>query len=416
MTHPFPNTASHLTPDHQGGFTLLELLLVIGLLAVLFLGITKITNSWMNAEIASGAGQHMQRVTKSVEEFVGGNWSTLTETADALSGTGTWANLRTKLNDEGLLNNNQLVSPLGAPLRIAFSRVGGLSRVVIYTTTTLPYERVAEAARQSGNSGGTISRFPNATNAYGGYGQWRLPVTQLLPASAGAFPCTPTNNAQSCFVSVISFSNTTLCGLYLYRNTTSCTDGTTMAADLNMNNRNITNANTVTTRTMEVTENANLANMNVAGTTRLNGQTMMTNGLNVTGGTMNINGEANFSQDITANNTLRAQNLSVSTIEAERIETTNMDVDAMRVNGRLAVDDSVAVNGDVTVAGGGIYAAEINAGRINAGTGQINVGAVDVQNTMNITGNLSVVGGTVLTDQMVVTKCSRVQGQQFGNC
>jgi len=410
--------------NSQSGFTLLELLLVIGVTAVMFLGIMQITRSWMQAEIAGKAGQHMQRVTTAVREYVEANGvGPLAETADAINGGAAgWADLRAKLEQENLLNAGVLQSPLGVPLQISFSKNGSVSHTVIFATAPLPYDRVMDAAKQTGNSGGFLSVLPDANNAYGGYGQWRVAATQLYPASAGVFPCIPTARGQSCFLSLISHTDEELCGLYLYRNPTSAScGGNAMATDLRMNNNNISNANEVQTANMTVNQDANLGQMAVAGTTTLNGQTAMSGGLDITGGDMTVNGDATFTNNVTASNTLRALKLDVATIDAERIETTNLDTDQMNVAGKLAVDENMSVNGDVTIKGTGIYASEINAGQVNAGDGQIRVGTVDVQNNMNINGNVAISGGTVSTDQLVIKKCTRIDigsgaSKNYGDC
>lgn len=413
MTHP-------RTSSSENGFTLLELLLVIGVTAVMFIGIVKISTGWMNNEVSTNAGQHMQRVNTAVHSYMEANWAApLTETTDAVNGGASgWEGLRTKLEQEGLLTGGQLVSPLGSPMRITFFRTGTIARAIIFTTTPLPFERVLEAAQQTGNTGGTLAVRPDVNSAYGAYGQWRVPSTQLYPATAGAFPCVP-SNTNSCFISLVSQSTGTLCGLYLYRvpAETGCL-GNTMMTDLNMNNRNITNANQVNTTTTNVAGNANMNNMNVAGTTTLNGPTTISNTMTV-GGTMTVSGDANFNGEVTmtGGGQLVANRIAVNTIEAERIEATKLQADEIDVSGTLGVAQDLTVNGNMTVNGtNGIYAASVNTGLVQAGNGVVSVGSVDIQNTMTVTGNMTVSGGGVFTDHMAIMRCTVIQGRTYGSC
>lgn len=416
----------HTRPSSQSGFSLLEILLVIGVTSVMFLGIMQITTSWVNSEISSGAGQHMQRVTNTVQNYIEANWENLTETTDAVNGGAAgWDELKTQLEEEGLIVNNQLRSPLGVDLQISFTKSGGMSRAIIFSTTPVPYTRANEAARQVGNSGGTLSFFPNANFAFGAFGQWRIPVTQLYPATAGAFPCTP-NQGNSCLVAMVGFSDATLCGTYLYRaSIADCPDGNRMATDLNMNNRDINNSQNILAENLNVSDTATLGNTTVAGNTNLNGPATMNNGLNIAGGGMSVTGDANFSGNVqmAGGGNLRALTLDVNTIEAERIEATNLRAENVNVNGSLAVDNTVTVNGDIRVNGAGseIFAGAVNAGQFTAGSGEIQVGTMNVQNTMQISGQVELTGGAISADRVVITRCTTIRDaggelRTYGSC
>ena len=180
----------------QSGFTLLELLLVLGVAAIILVGITQITRSWVDSESASSAGQQLARVSQITQKFVESNFGTLPATNDALAEPpgSPWEDLKTTLSQEGMLNGGVLRSTFNVPMRISYvvdiSVTPAVYRASIYTTTNLPNKRVLQAARQAGNNGGTVTVMPttpsSANFANGAFGQWQIAVNQLSPS--GFFP------------------------------------------------------------------------------------------------------------------------------------------------------------------------------------------------------------------------------------
>lgn len=401
----------------QSGFTLLELLLVIGVTAVLFLGITQIMRGWVNGETSTSAGSHLQRASALMQRHIENNWAILTDTNDALNdGRAEWIDLKTSFQNAGLLNGNQLRSPLGVPLAISFLKVGTISRGVIYALTPVSQKQALDAARQSGNVGGTLSNFPNNTNAYGAFGQWRVPAGQLMPGGA-ALPCTP-GATTSCLVAVVSFNSTTLCGSYLYRTTqAACASANTMQTGLNMNNHDISNAKDVSTADLNIANTAALGDTTVNGTTTLNGPATAASGLNVTAGGMTVSGTANFANNVTVVGDVTAPNVNAVNVQSDNILANEIKAANLNMpNGKLAVDESIAVNGNVSVAGGEVLAASVNAGQIDASAGNITTGTVTIQNQMVINGQVRVTGGALAADHLVAEHCTIVNGESFGNC
>jgi prepilin-type N-terminal cleavage/methylation domain-containing protein len=420
------NIHSRTRKSREDGFTLLELLLVIGVASVLFLGIIKITTGWVDNEVADGAGQQLQRVSAIVQSYVEANWNnadptlTLTPTDDAIHSTDLpWASLKSELDQEGLLNNGELRTPLNAPLKVAYiidaSSGNKIYRATIYATQALPYKRVIEAARESGNTGGIINTFPDSTSAFGAFGQWKVPVAKLLPS--GSAPCTP-NSGNACLVAMISYNQQTLCGPFLYRSDVEtgglCAGGNTMTTDLNMNTNNITDAGNIAAQSLTVNGNADLAAATVSGNTTLQGPVTASNGMNITAGGMTVIGDSTFSNDVTmGGGSLTATDLTANTVQAATIATNALNADNMTMTGTnatLSVDNSITVNGNVSVAGSNaeILATTVNAGQINAGGGEVRVGSMEIDNTLNIKGQVNVTGGAIAVNQLVANHCVQI--------
>jgi len=417
--------------SREAGFTLLELLLVLGVAAIVFLGIVQITRSWVDSESSSAAGQHLARISTITQKYIEGKFNVLTPTDDAIADganpTSPWADLRTTFQQAGLLDNtNSLKSPFNVPMHISFVKDVSVNpniyRAAIFTTQNLPNKRVLDAAREAGNTGGTVTVMPTSPNvandAIGAFGQWKILANNLLPSNL--FPC-PRTKTRGCLVSVISYNQDTLCGPYLYRDTIpGCADANTMNTTLNMNSHDVTSAGTVTTNDLDVTNNASLGQTTVNGTSTFNGPTTASRGLTVNHG-MTVDGDADFSNNVTMNNggSMNVATLNANKVQANKVVTNNLNSQNMNVTGNMTTDSSLTVNGDVTVNGAGnaVFAGTVNAGAINANNGAVNVSSMTVQNTMNINGAVNINGNhNLVVDRLIVDHCAKIDNNPYGNC
>lgn len=439
ITHKTPMTASS-----ESGFSLLELLLVIGVAGIIMLGITTITRSWVDSETSNNAGQHLAHMSSIVQKYVDTRGLTLPESvdvlADALIPGSAWEELYDTLEQEGYISDTgALTSPLGVDYRITYvaDTTNQIYRASIISLENVPNKRALQVARHIGMTGGTVTTTPAsptvANNAIGAFGQWNIVANELVPASA-PFPCARTQT-RGCIVSVLSYTRDELCGLYLYRTPGAislCPNGSRMETGLNMNNQNINNALNINTRDLDVVNTANLGNTTVNGPANFNGPTTVANGLNVSGG-MNVTGNASFSDTVNMNGggTLNVATLNASDVRSPTIRTNNLDAEDLNVSGAMLVEDNMTVNGNVAVYSSGsvpssIYTNTVNAGTINANGGAISAGRMTVQNTMTVNGGLRITGTTpatrtVITDRLVVDECTRINSlppgsSDFGSC
>ena len=218
---------------------------------------------------------------------------------------------------------------------------------------------------------------------------------------------------------MISYNRDTLCGPFLYRdNIPGCSDANTMATSLNMNGKNIDNASNVSTDDLYVKNSASLGATTVNGEATFNGQTTASNGMDVKNG-MAVSGNADFNNNVNmAGGNLNATNMNVSNVQAQQIKTNNLDTGAMTVNGAMIIDDSLSVNGNMNVnnPGSQMLVGSVNTGNVDASSGAINVGTMNIQNTMNVTGNFEIVGANreLVLDHLTAEQCVKTLSGQYG--
>jgi prepilin-type N-terminal cleavage/methylation domain-containing protein len=409
------------TKRREAGFTLLELLLVIGVSGLLLLGISKLTRSWIDAEIATASGQHLERTASVVKRYIEANWTTLTNTDDALvaaAGGGVWGTLDDDLSEEGLLTGTNLRNPIGINLKIAYitdtSVTPAIYRATIYSDGDLPSQRALLAARQAGNVGGTISNFPDGNFAIGSFAQWAVAKNQLLPGGVDPCPASDTPSGRGCLIGLVSYSETTIVGPYLYRSLIlGDPQFNTMNTPLLMNSNNIVGASNIQTQSLDVLNDSSLGSMNVAGAATFNGPTTISNGMTVANG-MTVTGDADFADNVNMNGgTLNATTLNAATVQAPTIRTNNLDTQNLAINnGSLTVDDAVNVNGDlnVTAPGSEIFVNTVNAGTIDANNGTLTVGQINIENSMNISGTVHITDPTktLIVDRLIADDCVKI--------
>ncbi len=407
-------------PTPESGFTLLELMLVVGISALLLLGVTRLTQSWIDAERATGAGTHLSRVSHVVQRYVEARWAILPPTNDALTAGGEWAALGDILRDEGLLTAGVLRSPLNTPLRISYNNAGGIYRATIFATQNIPNNMVLRTARQAGNFGGSVTSVGDVNTARGAFGQWAVPI-----ANIGGFNC-PVTPRSGCLVALISYTEDLLTGPYLYREDLGNPDLNTMFTDLLMNGRNINGAGNIAASELNVATLANLGDTNVAGTATFNGPATANAGMTVNAG-MDVSGDSNFSGNLTVNSgTVNTVALNATTVQAPTFRTNQFDAQNLTVGsvggGNLVVNDAINVNSNVT-ASGEVYTNTLNAGQINMNNGTLTTGRMDVRNTLEINGTVNITSGTVIVDRLVADRCVEIHDSSnpgnyndYGNC
>lgn len=322
--------------SREQGFTLLELLLVIGVSAILLLGVSQIARSWAESASARGGGAHLQKVTDVTRNFVEANWSTLTPTADVVTESmnvgSPWNNFYPLLFNAGLLdlNTNQILSPAGTPLSIAYEidntiPTQPVMRATIYSTRPLPNAKVYATAREGGAYAGTWLKHVDAAMnngefALGAFNQWRLPLAKITAAGAPYAGAAAPDILNGYFLSVVEIAQTQAIGPYLYRQAIGG-DPTlnTMSAPLDMNNNNIDNLGSLSVASLDVTGPTTLQDITVTGVSNFAQGLTVQNNLDVTGA-MNVAGTTTTNA-LNVAGTVTTTNLTSATLDTQNLAT-----------------------------------------------------------------------------------------------
>ncbi len=399
----------------QSGFTLLELLLVVGISAVLLLGMVKVSDLWVSAMKAEQAGQHIEMVRRAADEFLhsqspdflianAGDITNLTEFTDFLPNRG-----------------DSLTSPLGinrtTNVRMIFNNAGGTPKFEVFINTIgppIPNKLLVSAANAVGAFGGMISNiFPGGTTARSPYGTWDLPP--------GSFLVDPSDvdNDGGQLAAYYAVTSQDIFGPYLYRMEVGGDPiYNTMDADLLMNGNSIIGANQVWSQVMNVTSDATVTgtligtNATFDGDLTINGPTLTIAGNAQIDGTLDVQNNATIT-GIAAVDRLDAMTATTGTINAGEVdvETLNLSSNALvqaeafaistavsgiRVSGTL---ESRNITSDLATVNDALY------------TGDLEV----VGGGASVSGNVDL-GGTVRALDMVVNRCLTLNGTGYGDC
>ena len=304
----------HFLPSRQNGFTLLELLLVVGLSALLIIGVAQMARDWADSENAKGAGVHLQKTSDAVQEFVAANWATLTPVNDAVwDGLNTagspWNGLVGALGSAGVLDatTNIINSPVGSPLLIGFNIAGVAPNrtftTLVYTPNPVLNKRVRAAAREGGPFAGVWLSYPDVTKATGAFNQWQVPDTMLIGGVSPLYTATPTTD-KGYLLSVITINESQMVGPYLYRDFVGGTQYNTMSTPLNMNGNDIKNIAVLSAIRMNVTDTVTTNDLVVNSSSQL--------------------GQLNVGNDMTVTGSLTANDVTASTLDTPSLTVDNL--------------------------------------------------------------------------------------------
>lgn len=395
----------------EKGFTLLELLLVIGLTTTLVIGFGRLSSLWANRELAELSGVHMQKIAEVTESYIRANAAA---NPPILASGDITAAIVAELPDE-LKVAGEIINPVQrtAPINIGLQINGDDYEALIYTTgPAIPYSRLLPAARAAGGAGGMITDInpvidtPNIAKS--AFGLWEVNV---LPFTGGPLNVDRDDGGQ--LVSYITFSSEEIFGAYLYRQDMDAAVGrpelNTMFTDLNMNGFALTGAGIVETTNMEVYNTATLNQLAVDGNTTFTGSVDIT-GNTAVGGTMAVTNDVtvvNGNVEVGAGD-INAQTVNVNTAFASEVNAPNVSATNLDVTANTTFASELTITGDVDLLiDGEIQADSLNANTIDA-AGTVTTNQMTVENNITVNGDATITGSAVM-DVLAVDDCVTIQ-------
>lgn len=391
--------------QNNKGFTLLELLLVVGLAATMIVSFGRLSTLWANRQLADLSGIHMQRITEIVENHIRTDHPAV---GGDITGT-IAANLPIGLT---------MTNPLRRDIEVELLVTATEYRAIIYTNgAIIPHNKLLPAARAAGASGGLVTNIVTAANiAESAFGLWT--------ANLGDFGVGPTVDADGGqLVSYLSFSIDEVFGAYLYRNDMGVGNENlnTMFTDLNMNGNAIRAVDSVETNDMDIYNTATIQQLQVDGNTTFAGSVDITGALDV-GNQMVIDGDLTVSNGdvVVDGGTINAASMDVGTARASIINAPDISATSLSVTGANSILASdLTITGGVTIEiDGEIQANTLNANQLTAQG--VTTNQMTVNNNVTVNGDAIITGSAVM-DVLAVDDCLTIQpsglNDQYGpNC
>ena len=304
----------------EEGFTLLELLLVVGVLASVSIGIAELTDNYSQQLRVEKVAKHIKVVHSAAEAYIDDNFAAIE--ADALANANT---ITIPIDDDGLglpyfLKEGGTYLPANYPAQNIYSQTLEvlvlrrsatlLEFMVVSTARTMPIDEMALVANAGGHDvglvvGSTVGDY-NQNDFSGSNAAWTIPVANYgANPWAGANPI-PAGEAHLAAFGQVNFNNAV--DNFLYRVDIAGTpDANRMVTDLDMGNNTLVNTSEVLADFADVQGNLNALAANVdVGQGFIAEGDVVADSVEVTG-TLNLtdmvtNGDVNVNNQATANN------------------------------------------------------------------------------------------------------------------
>lgn len=270
-----------LNTHSQKGFSLLELLLSIGVVVTLFVTVSVVFDDWFKDSIDRKAAREIQRLHDAASEYVELNIDTIITNDIPNVGDVDEIAIADLIAQGFLPAGYGAINSYRQNMRVfvrnlAQNTINGDAVEVISLSDGNQIEdnRLFSAASNAEPSIGIISNLNiNATCCNGNIqsisGSWSIPLTAAYFGGA-VFPTLPTPNANGGYIAaynIVSSSNL-LTSNYLYRNNVPTDpDLNKMETNLILSNTDITNAGYIVSDSTDVTGNVDFSGLEPNGTT-----------------------------------------------------------------------------------------------------------------------------------------------------
>lgn len=415
--------------NRQSGFTLLEVLLTVGVAGTFLLFIIGIGQAIAERQASRAAANYVAQINKAVDYMlsdpalftqlynaVGAPLIRQASVADLINGTGVLAGM----NRNPMLSANfPLIGPMRQTYRIIFRVADDFAdpadsealEVYVLSETRLLDKTAMDIATALGGNGGALrdTATPATANLRGIYGSWIVPMTDLAgtawhAAVIGAAPPTLRNGSYVASYTYVDINR--IARDYLYRNNMGDPDLNMMRSDLSLGGFNLLGVDDIATTGMLSTDqilvngNARLqGGMIVNGNLQIDGPTAVgsiTSGgaaqIAVAGGTFNVANRV--AADAAGFQTLNTEGLTAD--GDVTTEDANLNASTLTVaSGVFATSDGFSAGG--TTVGGQLRTSDLTTGALTVQSG--NTGMI----FMETSGNFSQSGGTSKMDVLSVS-------------
>ncbi len=361
-------------PKKQSGFSLLEMLLAVAVMATLMLAIFGLLQSYARKELARATREYMTLVAEAAAQVLstpatfnalynatlatGGGFQMIADSGGASMDNiaQTFVRNGTTIQASRLLNANfSPVSPIRSQIRVllriadnpAISTDTRALDILVITTAIQPDEIVIQSARTAGAAGGWIRTYAAkaAAAAQSAYGSWNIPLSagaRGVQATSwfASLPGSLNSPTQGSYLALYKYVNEQdMVGDYLYRHPDTVTAGqrNTMYGALSLGNNNIVGADDV-----NVNGATPLTSADCAGSTLCVNSIAISNGTALVRGSMTVEGSA-YVADSANTKVTRIQN-GLTPAQRSAYSATGQVV----VDNQGSTQDAVSVTGTAT--------------------------------------------------------------------
>ena len=389
------------------GFSLFELLLVVGIMALMTMGTFRILDIWFKSSVDRSVAKEIIQLQSAAEGFVDLNFNELKNTIVPIVGSVAEININ-DLVDNGFIQTPEVaINSYKQPMRVFIRHVtdsaayGSVIEVVtISEGMRVADKRIINVAANGGPKVGFISNLNLSATCCNGtiqnsLGSWTLALNEFSSPNT-TYNSLP--NGDGGYVAAYGriTNDQVLTDQYLFRvPDVDYPNANRMDTNIDMNNNNITNVDVTVVESMNVANNAVFSGIDSTGLSSpyvisvrdnfdSNNLTVRSGG-NLSKGNVNIDGDNNNTPDFIVNNdmTVNVDNVAGT----GNISTGSISTQNLRVENNAVFQDLNLVGNDLTTEGN-IYASRLAFGR-----------SAQINGNMQIT--LSDGMGTVNTDKMV---------------
>ena len=406
------------------GFTLLEMLLAIGSVALLMVMLSKVSTDFIQQRTAQAAGQQMFRMADIAEDALMRSSPVMLGPASAIVDSTHGAEMY-----QALLNNDFNVGP-NSPFRIANSPVNVLYgintsgagpgagillfRTMIVLQKAYPITQAIKIARAIGTRGGVI-RYDQPGKIISAFGNWSYPMSGVVLANMSSATTGSLQAGEAFVVSYRAIAPSEVTGPYL--NVWGRNGGNVMYNDILMNGNSIVKAKDIDAGTVTATKAARFDQLAVNGSADFQGGVDAGDAVNITGNLAIADGDmsvTNGDLKVPGGN-VSAKGLRADKLEADDLTTKDLSTKTLTVDG-----GDTLITSNLTVSGGASFdltgalkASVVDAEDIKADT--MKTKTMDVKGTTTLMG-ATTINNTANVDQLVLGGCMIMDGKTYGTC